>query len=168
MKKSIRPKTKKDKSIRLREGERIHVGIDVHLEKNVLTLWSATTDYPVVTWTLPADPEAIANTLRPFAAHIERVVYEAGPTGFSLARLLREEGFKTDVISPADIARPQKKTPKAIGSTAAPWPACRSTANSTKRSTCRLPTSRTSANSSARAISWPKNCVASSSRSKAC
>jgi transposase len=112
MKKTMRPKTKKDKSIRLRDGERIHVGIDVHLEKNVLTLWSATTDYPVVTWTLSADPEAIANTLRPFADHIERIVYEAGPTGFSLARLLREEGFKTDVVSPADIARPPKKNAK--------------------------------------------------------
>ena len=60
MKKTMRQKAKKDKSIRLREGERIHVGIDVHLNKNVLTLWSATMDYLIVTWNLSADPEAIA------------------------------------------------------------------------------------------------------------
>ena len=44
----------------------------------------------------------------PYKKNIERIVYEAGPTGYTLARVLREAGFRADVIAPS-------RTPKSTG-----------------------------------------------------
>jgi len=46
--------------------------------------------------------------LAPYKKRIHRVVYEAGPTGYGLARALRGSGFCVDVIAPS-------RTPKTTG-----------------------------------------------------
>jgi transposase len=46
--------------------------------------------------------------MTPFKEHVNRVVYEAGPTGYGLVRALRAEGFRADVIAPS-------RTPKSTG-----------------------------------------------------
>ena len=47
-------------------------------------------------------------TLEPFRRRIGGIVYEAGPTGYTLARVLRQHGFNVDVIAPS-------RTPKTTG-----------------------------------------------------
>ena len=43
---------------------------------------------------------------RPLREGIAQVVYEAGPTGFALARRLRAEGFRAEVIAPSKTPGP--------------------------------------------------------------
>ena len=43
--------------------------------------------------------------LRGLGCHIEHVVYETGPTGFSLCRALREAGFNASVVAASRIPR---------------------------------------------------------------
>ena len=90
------------KRIALDKGERLHVGIDVHKRTCHLTLWSQTRGQ-VADWSTPADTAALVRSLVAIAPHIVRVVYEAGPTGFTLARALRAAGLRTDVVAPGHI-----------------------------------------------------------------
>jgi transposase len=52
---------------------------------------------------LPYDPQLVAGELRRWGA--ARACYEAGPTGFGLARHLREAGFDCDVVAPGLVPR---------------------------------------------------------------
>lgn len=85
--------------IALLPDERLHLGIDVHKTSHHVTVWSevrgALTD-----WCTPADPIIMVRTLSSLRSHIAKIVYEAGPTGFALARALRESGLPADVIAP--------------------------------------------------------------------
>lgn len=47
-------------------------------------------------WTQPSDACALSRRLKPYADRIGRIVYEAGPTGYSLARHLRSAGFQAE------------------------------------------------------------------------
>lgn len=89
-------------------GERIDVGVDVHKRTYSVTFWSEQRQSVVTRWTQPADPGALIRSLTPCKRRIDRVVYEAGPTGYTLVRALREAGFRADVIAPS-------RTPKATG-----------------------------------------------------
>src|SRR5450756_1170495 len=53
--------------------------------------------------TLPFDCELVARELR--RAGVARACYEAGPTGFGLARHLRGAGLQCDVIAPGLVPR---------------------------------------------------------------
>jgi transposase len=92
------PRTK-GKRIALGESEKLHVGIDVHQRACHLTLWSLARG-PISHWVAPADTPALVRSLAAMRPHIERVVYEAGPTGFTLARALRAAGLRADVVAP--------------------------------------------------------------------
>jgi transposase len=96
------------KEVHFMEGERAEVGIDVHKRTYSVTLWSEQRDEVVTRWTQPADPSALIRSMTPFKEHVNRVVYEAGPTGYGLVRALRAEGFRADVIAPS-------RTPKSTG-----------------------------------------------------
>lgn len=52
---------------------------------------------------LPYDPERVACELRRYG--VARVCYEAGPTGFGLARHLREAGLECDVVAPGLVPK---------------------------------------------------------------
>ncbi len=47
----------------------------------------------VATWVQPANAALLVEELRPYREQINEIVYEAGPTGCTLARILREEGL---------------------------------------------------------------------------
>jgi transposase len=89
------------KRIRIAENERIHVGIDTHKHTYHVGLWSRTDNRLVTTWVQPSHPGAVIDALRECQAQIESVIYEAGPTGFSLARRLKEASYPAGVISAA-------------------------------------------------------------------
>ena len=108
MRTKITPKGKTRKEINFLRGEKIHVGIDVHKKTYSVTLWSEQRQAVVLRWTQPADPDALLRGLSPYKRRLERVVYEAGPTGYQLVRALREAKFRADVIAPS-------RTPKSTG-----------------------------------------------------
>src|SRR3954464_7827964 len=91
--------------IRLEEGEAVHVGVDVHKASYSVALFSDRRGL-IATWVQPARPEVLLERLRPLREGIAQVVYEAGPTGFGLARRLRAEGYEAQVIAPSKLLAP--------------------------------------------------------------
>jgi transposase len=87
---------------RLDEGEVAHIGVDVHKASYHVAVVSDRRGL-VATWTQPADPGLLVERLKPISAQVARVVYEAGPTGFSLVRRLRAAGLGAEVIAPSKI-----------------------------------------------------------------
>jgi transposase len=92
-------------SIRLDAGELVHVGVDVHKATYHVALYS-TARGVVATWVQPACPQALVDRLEPIRAHVAQVVYEAGPTGFALARRLAEANLPVQVIAPSRLLAP--------------------------------------------------------------
>jgi transposase len=91
--------------LRLEPGEAVHVGVDVHKASYSVALYSDARGV-LTAWVQPARPELLLERLRPFREAIARVVYEAGPTGFALARRLRAEGYQAQVIAPSKLLAP--------------------------------------------------------------
>ena len=85
--------------------ERIHVGCDVHDGKYAVALWSPQRGEWIGEWVQADDDQALLKRLAPLRPHVARVVYEAGPTGFGLARSLRAAGFPVDVIAASHTPR---------------------------------------------------------------
>lgn len=85
--------------------EKVHVGVDVHKRSYHVAIWGAERGW-IATWVQPADNHLLLARLGPMRQAIAHVVYEAGPTGFSLVRALRETGYTADVIAPSKIPSP--------------------------------------------------------------
>ena len=68
-------------------------------------LLSAVADGQVETWNCSADEAGLVQQLRELGCRIEHVVYETGPTGFSLYRALRAWGFNASVVAASRIPR---------------------------------------------------------------
>jgi transposase len=96
---------KPSEPIRLEQGETVHVGVDVHKASYSVALFSDRRGL-IATWVQPARPEVLLERLRPLREGIAQVVYEAGPTGFGLARRLRSEGYNGQVIAPSKLLAP--------------------------------------------------------------
>src|SRR4051794_10490682 len=96
---------KPNEPIRLEQGEAVHVGVDVHKASYSVALFSDGRGL-ITTRVQPARPEILIERLRPLREGIAQVAYEAGPTGFGLARRLRAEGFKAQVIAPSKLLAP--------------------------------------------------------------
>jgi transposase len=98
----VRPSTQ---PLRPEPGEAIHVGVDVHKATYSAAFYSDSRGL-LATWVQPARPEVLIERLRPVREGVARVVYEAGPTGFGLARRLRAEGYAAQVIAPSKLLAP--------------------------------------------------------------
>jgi len=88
----------------LEEGDRVFVGLDVHKKSVHAALM--VNGLIVKTWSMPYEPAVIAASLEPYRMAMCGVVYEAGPTGFSLARHLIAVGHAVTVAAPSKIPRP--------------------------------------------------------------
>jgi len=84
------------------------VGVDVHRRTYSVTLWSEQRQSIISLWTQPSDPSVLVRSLTPYKQRVDRIVYEAGPTGYTLVRHLRDAQFHADVIAPS-------RTPKSTG-----------------------------------------------------
>lgn len=100
------------KRISVEEGERIYVGVDVHKKSYHVALWSRDRECLVTVWSQPSQGQVLADRLDPIRSAVVRVFYEAGPTGFGLARDLRERGYEVEVVSPAHTKRPAVRQAK--------------------------------------------------------
>jgi transposase len=96
---------KPSEPLRLEPGEAVHVGVDVHKASYSVALFSDSRGL-LTTWVQPARAELLLERLCPLKEGVSRVVYEAGPTGFSLARRLQAGGFEVEVIAPSKLLAP--------------------------------------------------------------
>ena len=108
MKNTVAKTSSAGKPISFLREERVDVGVDVHKSSYSVTMWSEARQGYAAHWTQPADSVALIGRLKPCDGHIRRVVYEAGPTGYGLARALRQADFDVQVIAPS-------RTPKSSG-----------------------------------------------------
>jgi transposase len=84
--------------------ERTHVGLDVHAHAVVGAALDGDTG-EVVRRRLGASPAEVLAWLRSLPGPVA-AAYEAGPTGFTLARALRAGGVRCEVLAPSKLQRP--------------------------------------------------------------
>jgi transposase len=92
-------------------GRRAFVGLDVHKKTIHAAVWA--TERIAISWVMPADVTKVVAMLAPYRDAITQVVYEAGPTGYGLARALRQAGFVVEVVAPGRSPRPAVREQKA-------------------------------------------------------
>src|SRR4051794_37302561 len=84
-----------------------YVGLDVHKDSIAIAVASSDGKPAESLGAVPNDiPALIKRLLRLGPAASLRCCYEAGPTGFGLARRLREAGIGCDVIAPSLVPVP--------------------------------------------------------------
>jgi len=86
-------------AIAVRGSDEVYVGLDVHKETIHAAVWL--NGRMRKTWSMPADVAGAIRALEPFRGAVKEVVYEAGPTGYSLARGLQEAGLPVAVVAPS-------------------------------------------------------------------
>ena len=85
------------------QSEPFWIGVDVHKRSYHLAFRRA--DAKTFTVVAPASPEKFLELCGRLDIVIAGVVYEAGPTGFSLARVVEAEGVSVIVAAPSKIPR---------------------------------------------------------------
>ena len=94
-------KSSKHNDFSVAPSERLFVGVDVHKRSYHVALWSDERGL-ITTWVQPAAPAALCDRLAPQKCQIVQVVYEAGPTGYTLVRVLRASGLAAlDIVKQA-------------------------------------------------------------------
>lgn len=86
------------------ESAGLWVGIDVHKRSYHVALRRG--DGHHVTWVCPSSPKNFVQALLEIGVAVHCVAYEAGPTGFGLARELEAAGLRCIVAAPSKIPRP--------------------------------------------------------------
>ena len=109
--KNLKREAKTNKQIQLLKSETVWIGLDVHKKSNHIAVWSSKRDL-IATWVTPSDADLSCKQLKPLLPNTAGVVYEAGPTGYKLARKLRAAGFSTQVIAPSKVPRAAGKDAK--------------------------------------------------------
>jgi len=66
----------------------------------------------VLTWVTQASAEGLVKQLQSIKGRVARIVYESGPTGFKLARVLERAGFPVAVVAASRIPRPATRGAK--------------------------------------------------------
>lgn len=84
--------------------ERMHVGLDVHAHAVVGAALDAETG-ELIRRRLGPSPTEVLTWLRSLPGPVA-AAYEAGPTGFTLARVLRAGGVRCEVLAPSKLQRP--------------------------------------------------------------
>lgn len=102
--------------------ERTSVGLDVHARSVVACGIDGDTG-EVFRGRLCPQPEVVLAWLRELPGPVA-VVYEAGPTGFGLARFLTGHSIACVVAAPSKLQRPSGDRIKTDGGTRCTWPGC--------------------------------------------
>jgi transposase len=69
------------------EAQPFSIGIDVHKRSYHVAIRRM--DGKAMTWVCPSDPQGLVEQIHRLSIRVSAVAYEAGPTGFGLARTLR-------------------------------------------------------------------------------
>lgn len=103
-------KCRERKTRNTRETDTVFVGLDVH-KINTHAAVRINGD-EVAHAVMSSDAKVVAAYLRPYIKSHLRVVYEAGPTGFVLARYLTSQDIDVMVVAPTRIPRTSNFTAK--------------------------------------------------------
>lgn len=91
--------------------KKAYLGIDAHKDNNIIATALAGRGDPELYGKAPADLDAFVRVLRRvlekygLSKEDVSICYEAGPTGFVLARRLRALGFECEVVAPSKIPK---------------------------------------------------------------
>lgn len=85
-------------------GHEFWVGADVHKRSYHIAIYRV--DGKVRPFVCPASPLRLLRKLQSLNGTIAGLAYEAGPTGFSLARMIQAAGIRVIVAAPSRIPRP--------------------------------------------------------------
>lgn len=88
----------------------VFIGIDVHKKSYAVGLVRA--DRSPVSAVFPAKPEKVLRLIERLEAPLGVVAYEAGPTGFVLARCIEAAGYPLIVVAPSRVPRPVTRNSK--------------------------------------------------------
>jgi len=91
------------KGLCVQETDCVYVGIDVHRRSYHVAVWIHTRIEK--TLVMPANDKKIVDLLRPLGPQLRQVAYEAGPTGYGLARELQAAGIDGLVAAPSRTPR---------------------------------------------------------------
>lgn len=95
--------TRRAKQKTVSKRDSVYVGLDVHKRSVYAAVRINGELYK--TKSLPAGPETVMKFLEKYLPGLKRVVYEAGPTGYGLARYLKSKGVPVEVLAPGNIPR---------------------------------------------------------------
>lgn len=101
LKKKLKCKTK---ILECENKDKIYVAIDVH--KKTYHIAVRKNEQEKTHWSMPHDDNAIVKMFAKAKKNICKIVYEAGPTGYALARLLLKNNFSVGVVAPGKTPRP--------------------------------------------------------------
>lgn len=101
---------------------RTWVGLDVHAAKVVAAIADSESGELAVQ-RMGGQTEQVAEFCAGLPAPV-RVAYEAGPTGFGLARALAARGIGCTVAAPGKIERPARTGSRPTAATPSGWSGC--------------------------------------------
>jgi len=96
--------------INLTKDDEIYVGLDVHKASYSMAIWL--NDAPAIDFVMPANNKKLITLLDKLRIALEMIVYEAGPTGYGLARQLQKASLPVKVIAPSKTPRPSARDSK--------------------------------------------------------
>ena len=92
---------------KLTSRDNLYVGLDVH--KNSIAIAFYLNGRIELTFNTSAQHTPLIRQLLRVKQALRLIVYEAGPTGYSLARALKKAGLPVRIISPATTPRPARR-----------------------------------------------------------
>lgn len=99
----MRNSSTEGRGVGIAKKDRVYVGLDVHKRSVYAAVRVNGTEVGIKS--LPSGHEAVKRFLEKYRPGLVKVVYEAGPTGYGLARRLREAGIPVEVVAPGKIPR---------------------------------------------------------------
>ena len=98
------------KDLKLSADDELFVGVDVHKKSYHVAMFL--NDTPAIDFNMTAKSQKLIKKLKPVIPAIKKVVYEAGPTGYSLVRSLRKSKIPAEVIATSKTPRPAAEESK--------------------------------------------------------
>ena len=92
------------KNVTLTSDDEVFVGVDVHKKSYHVALFL--NNMPAIDFRMSAEPKQLDKKLQPIACSIKNIVYEAGPTGYGLARNLIKNNLPASVVATSKTPRP--------------------------------------------------------------
>lgn len=103
-------KASESKKLVVTAKDSVYIGLDVH--KSSVHAAVRLNGRELTTFVTSADVAGVVASVSRFKVALKQVVYEAGPTGYRLARALREAGLPTEVIAPGKTPQPANEDGK--------------------------------------------------------
>jgi len=92
------------KDLKLSADDELFVGVDVHKKSYHVALYL--NDTPSIDFVMPANKEQLSQKLKATVTALQQVAYETGPTGYGLARHLKQQDLPVTVAAASRIPRP--------------------------------------------------------------